>query len=689
MRLVPGDAQGEPEQPGGSSGEDWLSSLRQEPDADVSPGQEDALGQAGSEEFSESETPDWLSRIRERARMETGAQAGESGAEDETPDWMSGLDSEPETGGADEGAASSSWLVEMEAAGGQADEPGTAPQGAAVAPSDPVGEEWMDELSAWRAGAESEPAEAASPVPGDLPGWLDDGTVLGEDLDGNLQLAQEPPESPAEAGSEDLLAGFAVEGESTVVQQPVEPDLPAPAEETPEWLRDFSSQAPAENSGSVIPLIETAGLEGISDDIETGVGIAAGELPDWLSEEGSPPSSGQEVEAPGEPLSEELARAELPEWVKEMRPIESVLPGEAAAVEPSQQVEQAGPLAGLRGVLPIEDLKTHYRKPPVYSARLRLSEKQHSHASMLESIVAQEAQPLLIPRTRARAPQVFTRVLVTLFIFAVLTVVRIFPLGLVPGALLAPPELDDMFNQIEQVSEQNAPVLLAVDYEPGRFGEMYFASLPVIEHLMAKNVPIVVLSTVPTGPALAQRLLQEAADDLREKTDQTYDPAVQTLNLGYLPGGTISLLEFAQLPSRAAPATLEGNFDIWKQPFLANVKGLDGFSQVIVLTDSAETGRAWIEQVKPLMGTAPLLMVTSAQAAPLLMPYLQSQQVNGMVSGFLGGVTYGQWRHVDTPADPYWESYQVGVLLAVGVILFGGLFSLARVVIRRKDGEGE
>jgi hypothetical protein len=106
---------------------------------------------------------------------------------------------------------------------------------------------------------------------------------------------------------------------------------------------------------------------------------------------------------------------------------------------------------------------------------------------------------------------------------------------------------------------------------------------------------------------------------------------------------------------------------------------------VIVLTDSAETGRAWIEQVKPLMGDAPLLMATSAQAAPLLMPYVQSQQINGMVSGFLGGVTYGQWRHVDTPASEYWGSYQIGTVLAIVVIVIGGLFSFIKAQGNRKE----
>jgi hypothetical protein len=487
-----------------------------------------------------------------------------------------------------------------------------------------------------------------------------------------------------EAGNEEP-----VQGESIAPEQPAEPVSAQPfsAEDSPEWLRDFASQPPAAGD-AVSPLIGMEELEGAQPGDEMDRSFTSVELPDWLAEESSTSSAASTSEKAGEPAREELAHAELPEWVKEMRPIESVIPGEPAAAETSQQVEKAGPLAGLRGVLPAEEQISRYRKPPVYSAKLRVSEKQRSQSSLLDSIVTQESQPLLIAPERSRAPRALARILVALLFIIVLAGLRAFPLGLQPSPMLTPPELRDMFNQIDQAVPQSAPVLLAVDYEPGRSGEMYSASSPVIEHLMAKNARIVVLSTVPTGPALAQRLLSDSARDLNEKTKQSYDLGAQTVNLGYLPGGTISLLEFAQLPSRAAPATLEGNFDIWNQPFLQDVKDLTGFSQVIVLTDSAETGRAWVEQVQPLMGKIPLFMVTSAQAAPLLMPYVQSQQINGMVNGLLGGVIYGQWRQVDTPAGIYWESYQVGILLAVLLILIGGLFSAVVALTKRKGKEG-
>jgi hypothetical protein len=494
-----------------------------------------------------------------------------------------------------------------------------------------------------------------------------------------------------EVGEED-----ASEEETAQPEPPAETMFaqPASADESPDWLHDFAAQAPGTSDG-VPALLDMNELEAAQPADELERSFSGVDLPDWLSEESSASTAAAATVKASEPADEELARADLPEWVKDMRPIESVMPGETAAAETSQQVEKAGPLAGLRGVLPAEEQISRYRKPPVYSAKLRVTEKQRSQSSLLDSIVNQESQPLLIAPEGSRAPRALARILVALLFIAVFAGLRFFPLGMTPSSMLAPGELRDMFNQIDQTTLQSAPVLIAVDFEPGRAGEMYFASSPVIEHLMAKKARIVVLSTVPTGPALAQRLLQDSANHLQSTTQQSYDLNEQTVNLGYLPGGTISLLEFAQLPSRAAPATLEGNFDIWDQPYLKNAKenGMSGFSEVIVLTDSAETGRAWVEQVQPSMDKTPLLMVTSAQAAPLLMPYVQSRQINGMVDGLLGGVIYGQFRQVSTPdvttpAEVYWESYQVGIIVAMIIILVGGLFSAVVALTRRKGKEG-
>jgi hypothetical protein len=239
-----------------------------------------------------------------------------------------------------------------------------------------------------------------------------------------------------------------------------------------------------------------------------------------------------------------------------------------------------------------------------------------------------------------------------------------------------------MFDQIEGGLSASAPVLLAVDFDPALWGEMKLASQPVVDHIMAKNARIVVVSTRANGAALAEMLLSQTVAN-----HEGYNLGEMTENLGYLPGDMISLVEFAHQPVFAAPANLAGEL-AWERPALQGITSLRDFASVVVLTDSAETGRAWVEQVQTEMGDVPLLMVTSAQAGPMMTPFIESRQVGGMVSGMLGGILYSQWAQQASPGMPYLASYQVGLLLALALALVGGLISGAVALVNRgKDEE--
>lgn len=519
-----------------------------------------------------------------------------------------------------------------------------------------------------------------------LPAWLAEG-----EEEAPAAVPEEAQAAPSE-GLPDWFASFDQADLEQTKPQRVTGQLPAEekesAEEVPDWLREFNAQPQELSAEGVSPLIgEEQVLAAPAMEGEQPFTV---DLPEWLSED----ETAGAVEA-GEPVAElggeELAQAELPEWVKEMRPIESMIPEEAEMTEMDQRVEKAGPLSGMRGVLPAEELATRWTKPPIYSVKLHVTEKQRSQASLLESILAQEAQPLLIPPERSRAPGMLLRAVLALIMIVALVIpfvpdLKIEPLG-VP--VLYPAEMLQMFDHIDKNLQSNAPVLLAVDYQPGLSGEMQMTAAPVVDHLIAKNARIVIISTVPTGPALAQQLVTDAGTAFEQRTQQKYDLAQHVVNLGYLPGGTISLLEFAHQPVLAAPTDLAGQ-NPWGGTVLKDVSGMAGFSQVVVITDSGETGRAWVEQVQPWIGDVPLLMVTSAQAAPLMTPYVESNQVAGMVSGLLGGAMYAQLTgQSDSPASGYLAAYQIGIALAFVLVLVGGLITGISSLFKRSTKQEE
>jgi hypothetical protein len=99
---------------------------------------------------------------------------------------------------------------------------------------------------------------------------------------------------------------------------------------------------------------------------------------------------------------------------------------------------------------------------------------------------------------------------------------------------------------------------------------------------------------------------------------------------------------------------------------------------MVLVTDNADSARAWIEQTTSSRGSLPMVVITSAQAAPMIQPYFESQQVSGMVAGLYGGAVFEQKETATGTikiARNYWDAYSFGMLLAMSLVLGGGLWN--------------
>lgn len=179
-----------------------------------------------------------------------------------------------------------------------------------------------------------------------------------------------------------------------------------------------------------------------------------------------------------------------------------------------------------------------------------------------------------------------------------------------------------------------ATVLIIWDYDPTTAAEMDLVALPLVSHLLERRLLPVIVSQLPGGPAVAQRLFDRAIEGL--VADNTLRFIAQP-NLyvqgGFLPGGTAVLSLLAQQPSAGA---------------LAGV-ALTRPALTIVVAAQADGVQAWLEQGQPLQ-LAPVVAFTSAGADPLLRPYLGSGQLSGLVSGFDGAISYQKLRTVHLAA---------------------------------------
>lgn len=465
---------------------------------------------------------------------------------------------------------------------------------------------------------------------------------------------------------------------------PAPPAQKAEATPAPDWMAAFREQdlsaevkAPFAAPGPEVPSAPAFVPSQESLENEQAGELFSADMPDWLSNIAPTEQKSEAPATAGEPPREAIAPADLPSWVQAMRPVETVLPdAQSTRPLPEGPLEDNGPLAGLRGVLPLGEL-IQPGKPKAHAIRLQVSEAQQADASLLEQMLATEtqAEPLR-GGGRLVSQRVLRWVLSALMILLVSSLLMIGS-RTVPLPVTPPDESSLILSTLDALPE-SAPVLMIFDYEPALAGELEAAAAPLMDRLLGLRHPrVTILSTSPTGAALAEHFFAKT------QAQHNYLPEQNYVNLGYLPGGTIGILSFAENPLAAMPSML------WASPAAQDVNRLADYAAILLLTDQAETARAWVEQTASHREGRPLVVISSAQAAPMIQPYLFSGQVNGLVSGLRGGAAFESASGTGSPVRDYWDTYNFATLFAALLIVLGGLWNWIAGARARQRGLGD
>jgi hypothetical protein len=368
-----------------------------------------------------------------------------------------------------------------------------------------------------------------------------------------------------------------------------------------------------------------------------------------------------------------------------MRPVDAGVPQPAStSLSDSKVFESRGALAGLQGVLPAMPGFFPTSKPKAYSIKLQASEEQQAHAALLEKILEAETAPVPIGSFSVLGTSRGLRWLLAFLFFVILTATLCMRTQIFSLPVEFPVEAVSALNIVKESVPEDARVLAIFDYEPARAGEIDAVTVPMFDQMIRSRHPrLTFISTNETGAILAERFISSVplADE------PSYQSGSQYLNLGYLPGGQMGIRAFAENPLQTAqyPFPQSSKFLDFAIPALAQtfpplegVSSLSNFAVLILITDDADSARAWIEQTTSARGAVPFVVVSSAQAAPMIQPYYASKQISGLVSGLYGGVLFEQDNEgrSDT-VRTYWDAYNIGMLLAMVLILGGGLLSLA------------
>ena len=414
------------------------------------------------------------------------------------------------------------------------------------------------------------------------------------------------------------------------------------------------------------------------------------DLPDWLEhvnledKEVAPFQSIEEEEISDASDEPDIAKGNLPEWLKAIRPVEAVSP-EPPKQKSQRTIEQSGPLAGFRGLLSSENVTKTYSAPPAYSASINVTDKQKAHLKILEEIIF----PTLQTNAAKKKPKSFLHQLETYLIPIFLLLIVIyssfidhsditFPQNLPPEAVRFHTLATGYLNRNQLPSH----VLVIFETDASSYPEMNLISKAFFENLFINNHWVTSISTNPNGVLVSEKILSNVHLKV-----PSYNFEERNTNLGYLPGYGLGIQSFLVNPRETSPGN-DFNINVWNKAPLSEINSIKDFDMIVLLTDNSENAKLWIEQINLLVDDADLLLISTTKASPLIQPYLRTNQVDGMVSGMMGGLAFNFLSQNETnDLGRYWAINQLIAMLFVFFLMAGGVISIFNKAMSSENSE--
>ena len=672
--------------------------------------------------IEEGEIPDWITRLRSVAPADSVQDDGI--VVEEIPDWLKPA-SPAITQAVSEQTLSETptpavqkiqvpdWLSRVSpptVETTQTEQPVVEPS---VAKPEPV----EDELPDW---LRQTPSDLTAPNPPavaekELPDWLRPG----------LSAEEKTPTTPSEL--EPIVQDMPAEPEfiePVIAESPQVPTISEPAialettgaktmsevDELPDWLRDavavesqeplptpppaLTSEPPLEaplpgEIPSWVAALKPKDADAIAPSFpgeKSPEPIESGELPPWLADIQPKETELLNPATPAQPSAETTAPSELPAWVMALKPKEADQPI-AAPAEPTQEEfgnlpdwvlalkptdaptaspilesalassQGAAILSDLQGVLPLAASITQPHPKP---QRLVPAERSEG-ARVFESLLASTAEPAVIEtkptRRRSLRPLIYVLLLLAVLVPFIVPMDSTVRITQVPA--------EGLFNLINALPA-NAPVIVSFDYDPGTAGEMDLPAKAIVRHLIQRGAKILVVSTLDTGPQMAQHIMS-AIEQENPKIKYGSDYVI-----AYLPSHEVSL---AQLASGTLPTQDYKNNSIEAFLASANLRTLRTTALIIEIAGRDDRLKIWMEQVQPRAGVK-IAAAVSAAVEPKARAYLGANQLAAMTSGLLGAAQYEALTRQPGQALIAVNSQSIAQIVLIFIIVLGNLSQL-------------
>lgn len=286
------------------------------------------------------------------------------------------------------------------------------------------------------------------------------------------------------------------------------------------------------------------------------------------------------------------------------------------------------------------------QKPGGVISAVALSKAQQQQVEMLKDIVggplqSQEGDGRRLPRpTKVFSLSAFPRLLGTALLVLTVSLPFVssdFAEGELPPAEFAEDRqgATDFYNLLDNITRDDY-VLVAFEYGPAAAGELDLLAELLLRHIFAQRATPLIVSSNPIAVVHAQNIIREINRTVLDEEARLAAGEDYHL-LRYLPGGALGLRELSENFADVARVSSRG------QLTGLDITSLQEMTLAVLITESAEDLRNWVEQVLPEVAGLDLLVATGFAAQPLAQAYADSlPDVIGPVYGIRDAYTYGE-----------------------------------------------
>lgn len=198
-----------------------------------------------------------------------------------------------------------------------------------------------------------------------------------------------------------------------------------------------------------------------------------------------------------------------------------------------------------------------------------------------------------------------------------------------PLGKVAPPT-QSVYDYLEGL-QPGEPVMFAFDYGPASMPELHPQALALVRHCIKRKLRVISVSLNPQGTALARDVLDTVAAESGAVDGTDY------VNLGFKVGIAQTILGMGESIRQVYPQTADGDIT---DP-LPVMRGVDSYADIPLVIELAagDLPKSWIAFAKERYDQDIAVGCTAVMATDLY-PYLQSDQIVGLVNGLKGAAEY-------------------------------------------------